>query len=296
MLNLTNPPEKRYDFVAVDVETANSDAGSICQIGIACVQMDGTIKTYKTLVNPLTHFDGFNVSIHGITAEMAAEAPPFNRAVIPYMKLMTSHKIIHHSPFDKRAFKTAFEDNDMPFPDMQWHDSVIIARRAWPEFKGDGGHGLANLKIKLGLDFEHHDAEEDAKAAAMVVLAALKRTNRTIEELTQHKTRQDWAKAVTKTANNTGKLFGAIACFTGKVSMSREDAATLAARAGMEVKAGVTKKTTILIVGDQDLNLLAGHKKSSKHRKAETMVEQGHPIEIIGETEFLRLLELAGVT
>lgn len=38
--------------------------------------------------------------------------------------------------------------------------------------RGNGGHGLASLKQHLGLVFEHHDAGEDARAAAEVVLRA----------------------------------------------------------------------------------------------------------------------------
>ncbi|WP_235857843.1 hypothetical protein [Marimonas lutisalis] len=38
--------------------------------------------------------------------------------------------------------------------------------------KDNGGHGLASLKQHLGLRFEHHDAAEDARAAAEVVLMA----------------------------------------------------------------------------------------------------------------------------
>lgn len=44
--------------------------------------------------------------------------------------------------------------------------------QALHELKGNGGHGLANLKQVLNLDFHHHDAGEDARAAAMVVLRA----------------------------------------------------------------------------------------------------------------------------
>ncbi|WP_292069348.1 hypothetical protein [Marivita sp. XM-24bin2] len=57
-------------------------------------------------------------------------------------------------------------------PSWGWCDSVGVARRAWPELKGNGGHRLASLKAYLGLQFEHHDAEEDARAAAEVVLLA----------------------------------------------------------------------------------------------------------------------------
>ena len=64
----------------------------------------------------------------------------------------------------------------------------------------------------------------------------------------------------------------------------------MAARVGMDVKSLVTNKTTYLVVGDQDLNLLAGHTKSSKHRRAEAMQGGGHPIQIVGEARFKVLL------
>jgi DNA polymerase III epsilon subunit-like protein len=57
-------------------------------------------------------------------------------------------------------------------PEWIWKDSVQVARKAWPELTGNGGHGLASLKRYLGLAFEHHDAGEDARAAAEVVLHA----------------------------------------------------------------------------------------------------------------------------
>ncbi|WP_240769036.1 BRCT domain-containing protein [Paracoccus liaowanqingii] len=72
--------------------------------------------------------------------------------------------------------------------------------------------------------------------------------------------------------------------------MSRTEAAELAARAGMSVKVGVTRQTTHLVVGGQDLSLLAGHARSSKHRKAEDMQAVGHPIQILGETDFRKLV------
>jgi DNA polymerase III subunit epsilon len=53
-----------------------------------------------------------------------------------------------------------------------WTNSVTIARQAWPALKGAGGHGLANLKKHLGLEFHHHDAGEDARASASVILKA----------------------------------------------------------------------------------------------------------------------------
>jgi DNA polymerase-3 subunit epsilon len=52
----------------------------------------------------------------------------------------------------------------------------------------------------------------------------------------------------------------------------------------------VTKKTTILVVGEQDISLLAGHDKSIKHRKAELLALEGQPIRIIRESDFDALI------
>ena len=81
--------------------------------------------------------------------------------------------------------------------------------------------------------------------------------------------------------------------FTGALELPRSEAATLAASVGCQVSDSVTKKTTILVVGDMDVSKLAGHEKSSKHRKAEALAAEGHPIRIIRESDFKTLVQTA---
>jgi len=71
--------------------------------------------------------------------------------------------------------------------------------------------------------------------------------------------------------------------------MLRAEAADAASAAGCEVDSGVTSRTTLLVVGDQDIRRLAGHEKSSKHRKAEELISEGQKIRIIGESDFQHL-------
>ncbi len=59
---------------------------------------------------------------------------------------------------------------------------------------------------------------------------------------------------------------------------------------GILVKAGVTKQTARLVAGDQDLTVLAGHVRGSKHQIAEDMQAVGHLIPIIGENNFGKLV------
>ncbi|MNR51519.1 DNA polymerase III subunit epsilon [compost metagenome] len=86
-------------------------------------------------------------------------------------------------------------------------------------------------------------------------------------------------------------LVGDVVVFTGALSVTRSDAAYMASAAGCEVGIGVTKHTTLLVVGDQDIDRLAGMDRSAKHRKAEELIAKGQKIRILGESDFLALLQ-----
>lgn len=284
-------PNKEYRFIAIDVETANSDAKSICQIGLAGIDATGTLETTSIFVNPNDHFEEFNIDLHGIDEDAVADAPYFADVIELIRPLLETYPLVQHSTFDQKAINLACTENGVPNLRAEWHDSLKIARRAWPELKGNGGHGLANLKQHLGLVFNHHDAGEDARAAADIVLLAEHLTKKTFDVLSRSNAKKVYPTSISIDGSENGPLYGQVACFTGALTISRTDAATLAAAAGISVKTTISKKINLLVVGDQDLQLLAGHDKSSKHRRAEALVAEGHQIQIIGETEFLKLID-----
>src|SRR3546814_12913925 len=82
--------------------------------------------------------------------------------------------------------------------------------------------------------------------------------------------------AIRRAGDGDSALLGETIVFTGALVLPRRDAADRAHALGAAVEPGVTKKTTMLVVGDQDLSKLAGPQKSSKHRKAEAMIAAGH--------------------
>ena len=63
------------DFVAIDVETANSDMASICQIGVARFAGGQVVEEWSTLVDPEDYFDAMNVYVHGIEPHMVKGQP-----------------------------------------------------------------------------------------------------------------------------------------------------------------------------------------------------------------------------
>ena len=63
------------NFVVIDVETANPDLSSICQVGVVEFRDGKLHDSWESLVNPEDYFDDMNVSIHGIEDHMVCNAP-----------------------------------------------------------------------------------------------------------------------------------------------------------------------------------------------------------------------------
>lgn len=285
-------------FVAIDVETANADMGSICQIGIARF-LDGQLTNeWCTLVDPEDYFDDVNISIHGIEPEMVRGQPKLPQIADRLRSMLEATVSVCHTHFDRIALGRAFAKYNLSPISTTWLDSARVVRRTWKDLAWKG-YGLANVCNKIGYDFRHHDALEDAKAAGFVLLAALRESQQDIDHW-RHRVNHPIdpenspsSAAVQRDGNPEGDLYGEVLVFTGALELPRSEAADLAASVGCHVAAGVTKKTTILVVGDQDVAKLAGHEKSSKHRKAEQLVAEGHPIRIVRESDFKSLVRAA---
>ncbi len=183
-----------------------------------------------------------------------------------------------------------------------WLDSAKIVRRAWPERYEQSGYGLKNVARDLGIDFQHHDALEDARAAAEVVLHVCAHTGIDIEgwlervheripaPQSQRRGSGGPAPPARRDGNRDGHLHGQRVVFTGTLRIDRPEAAALAAQAGCQVVSSVSKRTTLLVVGVQNSSVLRGRDKSSKHRKAEALIENGAEILILSERDFMALL------
>jgi DNA polymerase-3 subunit epsilon len=170
--HLATLPTGPFRFISLDVETAGKTIGGICQIGLCFVSDTARLQTYSVLVDPEEPFEPFNTDLHGIGADTVAGAGTFPTVYAELFDLLNTHSLVQHSTFDEKAITAACARYGLPMITSHWTNSVTVARQAWPALKGAGGHGLATLKKHLGLEFHHHDASEDARAAATVILRA----------------------------------------------------------------------------------------------------------------------------
>ncbi len=285
---------ENFDFVALDVETANEDYSSICQVGLAFFKDGECLQTWGTLVDPEDYFSPINVSIHGINHVMVRGAPKIPEALGLLRDHLAGKIIVHHTAYDRVSIKRSAERFAQPEPEFQWLDTARVARRAWEEYRYCG-YGLKNLADNFGIEFKHHDAAEDARATGEVLNKAISDSGIALNEWLKkaYKKQYRYQEKINLEGNPDGPFFGETIVFTGALSISRPEAAKLAAEMGCCVGSGVTAKTTLLVVGDQDVRALAGHEKSSKHRKAEDLISKGQELRILTESDFFSLLQLA---
>lgn len=289
----------KTNFVAIDVETANASMASICQIGIAKYSDGKLIQEWSSLVDPEDYFDFINIDIHGITEEDVEGEPTFPEVVNQLATLLTGTVCVSHTHFDRVSISRALEKYGLPNFNTTWLDSARVARRTWDEFSWVG-YGLANICDKIGYEFKHHDALEDAKASGYVLLAAIELTGLDISAWLKRVSQPidpnnvSTGAAIKRDGNPEGELYGEILVFTGALEIHRKQAADFAASIGCAVAAGVSKKTTLLVVGDQDISRLAGKEKSAKHIKAEQLIKKGQNIRILKESDFKELVNHAG--
>lgn len=284
------------NFISIDVETANPDFASICQVGIAKYENGKLIDEWVSFVNPEDYFSPINIRLGGLdeqTIKKIESSPTIKDLSEKIYDYLNNSIVVSHTSFDRVALDQAFKKHDLTPPEPIWLDSARVARRTWEEYS-QSGYGLVNVCSRFGYTFKNHDALEDAKASAFILLKAIEESGLSLEEwlVRANKKPTSSSQDVRMEGNPDGVLYGDYIVFTGSLNMTRKEAAHFAALAGCNVQNGVNKQTSILVVGNQDITRLAGKSKSNKHVKAEELIMKGQDIRIIGEKDFEELVKL----
>lgn len=304
-------------WVAIDFETANSFRGSPCSVGMVEVDNGQVLRDWGTLIRPPAvhdHFDGFNISIHGIRPSDVAHAPSWEAALEQIVSFADGRPVIaHNAGFDFGLIRSSCDAEGLVWPNLRFSCSQVVARRTWRLLS----YRLPFCAEAAGFVLrDHHDARADADASARVMLAAMAQAGiASVDDLLES-LRISWGRlspagtwqgsrhraignggtsrhvpSANADADPEGPLYGLTVCLTGRLtSMTRDEAYERLAAAGAQPVPNVSKKTDILISATQT-RLLPGSSMSGKEAKAQELLATGHDIEVIDETEFLQRLE-----
>jgi len=78
------------------------------------------------------------------------------------MKLLFCNKC-----FDMSVLRYELDQVDLCYPDLEYYCTLVLSRACWP---GLYSHRLPDVASHCGLAFNHHDAAEDARARAEILL------------------------------------------------------------------------------------------------------------------------------
>lgn len=315
------------DFVAIDFETANSKRASVCAVGLVEVRGGRIVDEYYTLVNPHDDFDYFCIAVHGITPDQVEDAPSF-ADIWPELRSRIEDRVLvaHNASFDMSVLRRSAEDHGLDMPHVRYMCSCLLARKIWPAMPN---HKLNTVARELGLGaFKHHDAIEDARTAAKILLrcsdegeaadcnALADRYGYRIGQILQSgehvtfssaspksgkkRTSESTAKAKASPAPNLAAerdnpLYDKRIVFSGRLSgITREEAQRRAASLGARCAESVEWKTDYVVVGRSDYaKYTAGSHSSAKTRSADRLTAGGSPIRILSEDDFSILLREA---
>lgn len=305
------------NYFVIDFETANSNRNSACALGIVEILNNNIINEWEYLIDPEDDFDGFNIFIHGITPAMVLGKPKFPEVWESVNKLIDGKMVIaHNASFDISVLRWTLEKYNLDFPTFTYSCTRILSKKTWPNLVN---YKLDTVANHLGIEFKHHQACEDAKASAKILMNIFKIANTNDFEVLHNDLKVKigtiypggYKPAEVKSSSYSVKnyikpkdfvpasdvfdegheFYNKGIVFTGTLtSMPRKDAAQYAVNKGSLYFDTVNKKTNYLVIGVQDYSKFVDGKKSSKLKRAEELIANGQDLEIIGEDEFLNLL------
>ena len=134
------------DFVAIDFETANECASSVCSIGAVLVRNGKIVKTFYSLIKPESdYYKWFCQQVHRLGHEDTddAEVFPFvwkrmQEELLEELQLLSGDTaddhlalplVAHNAKFDSRCLREVFNCYRMDYPEYVFHDTLAASRK-----------------------------------------------------------------------------------------------------------------------------------------------------------------------
>lgn len=170
-----------------DVEYANSNNKSICQIGIMCEDYESGDPVYpelRIIINPEDGFDEFCIKIHGITSNQVVNEPNFACVWKNIEKYFTNAIVVGHNvaSSDLDALVKNLRRYNIDIPEFYYICTLDLSKKYIDRYLVEN-YSLGTLCSYFDIDFgEAHDAFDDACACADLLKALVENFNINIDK------------------------------------------------------------------------------------------------------------------
>jgi DNA polymerase-3 subunit epsilon/CBS domain-containing protein len=170
-------PLLALDATVFDTETTGLDASEarLLQFGAVHVESGSLAAArFECKVNPRVPIPPASTKIHGLTAEILADAPAFSEAYAGFRAFAADQVLIGHNVgFDLAILQRECKLSQLTPPQNRVLDTRLLAELCFPRL---GGFTLDALASHLGLTITgRHDALADAELTAKLFLALIPR-------------------------------------------------------------------------------------------------------------------------
>lgn len=175
-------------YYSIDFETANDYPNSACSVGVVRF-VDGIEQdSVYSLIKPAKmYFKPEFIDIHHISYDDVRNEPQFPEVwqtiVEPFVgigKTEPIYFVAHNAKFDMGVLKACLDYYGMPDPNIDFACTLQIARQTWKNFER---HKLTFLADKFGIEYNAHNAFDDARTCGKIFSMAAEKSKCSTEEL-----------------------------------------------------------------------------------------------------------------
>ncbi len=284
------------EYVMLDIETTglSPEWDEIIEIGALRVRDNEVVDSFQTFVSINEELDEFITQLTGITNEMLVGAPGPKEAIMAFQNFLGSDIIIGYNVKFDINFINAYLERELS---NNYIDCMRLARRLYPS---EQHHRLKDMRKKFNINAEiEHRASNDC-LTTKEVFENLRRVAidnyGSIDDFKKSFAHKDLKAGDISTKNTsfdvTHPLFGMTCVFTGTLEkMTRREAMQAVVDVGGIVGDNVTKNTNFLVLGNNDYCSTIKDGKSTKQKKAESLMLKGQDISVIPENVFYQMLD-----
>lgn len=286
------------DYTVIDIETTGLDSSfdEIIELAAIRIRKGNPESSFSSFVKPLNPVDDFITDLTGITNDMLSDAPDIKHILPRFAEFIGQDILLGHNVnFDINFLYDNFLTHLKKPLENDFIDTMRLSRRLFPE--------LAHHRLDTLVDYFHilsgqaHRALADCEATNSVYTHIAQHVEDNSIDLSaifakkKYATKASDISATVDTFDETHPLFGKVCVFTGTLErMVRRDAMQIVVNLGGICGDSVTAKTNYLVLGNNDYCSTIKDGKSSKQKKAESLILKGKDLAIISENVFYDMI------
>lgn len=291
------------DYTVIDLETTdfNFFYGDVIEVGALKVRNNSIIDQYSEFLKLDYKIPPHIIKITGITDKMLQNAREPLDVITDFFSFIGDDIIIaHNANFDINFLYDLHIELGLPPLENNFVDTLRLSRRIHRGFKN---HKLDTLCQYYNVERNDHRSLSDCISTHQVYVNLYNHVldNNILLETQKTKSGDSIERVQNinlscilenlKEVDQENYFHNKNICFTGKMDyLTKYEASKLIEKLGAVPCGSVSAKTDLLVLGNLQYQQEVFGDKSSKHKKAESLISNGYDISILTEGDFLEII------